>query len=121
MTRWLSNVFRLGAALQAFQTQIEARHRVGAAADEAIVRLADALFVVQLAFVQFAALAAIDEQVVLHFDPLDQECDALAGYALPGAEFRPHQRRRIHGVGPQHPRLGEQHLHSTPLHPQHSA
>ncbi len=79
--------------MQAFQAQLELRHGIGATADQAVVGLAHALLVVELALVQLAAFAAVDQQVVLDLDALDQECDALAGDALAGAELGAQQRR----------------------------
>ncbi len=106
---------------QAFQAQFELRDRIGAATDQAIVGLAHALFVVELAFVQLAAFAAVDQQVVANLDALDQERDALAGDALAGTELGAQQRRRIHRVRAQHPGLGEQHLHAASFDAQYGA
>ncbi|KZV15209.1 hypothetical protein F511_29958 [Dorcoceras hygrometricum] len=112
---------RLGAAAQALHAQLELRHGIGAPADQAVVGLAHALLVVELALVQLAALAAVDQQLVLDLHPLHQEGDALAGHALAGAELGAHQRRGIGRIGPQHPGLGEQHLHAASLDAQHGA
>jgi hypothetical protein len=102
-----------GAPAQAFQPQLELRHRIGAAADQAVVGLAHALLVVELAFFELAPFAAIDQQLVANFNAFDQKRDALAGDALAGAKFGAQQRCGIHRVRTQNAGLGKQYLHAA--------
>jgi hypothetical protein len=112
---------RIGAAAQRFQAQFEMAGRIGTAADQAVVGLADGLLVVELAFFHLATFAAVDQQAFAHVHAFDQEGNALAGDALAGAELGADQWRGIHRVGPQHASLGEQHLHAASLDAQYGA
>jgi len=85
----------------------------GATTHQAVIGLTDALLVIELAFVQFAAFAAIDQQLFLDLHAFDQEGDAFARNALAGAKLRANQRCRIDRIRAQHACFGEKYLHTA--------